>query len=123
MSKMLKNLVASNLNAHTQKDTSLLPPQPSIEVLGEVKRMAEDLHIEHGQVAVSAAGLLLLTTRLLKQVEITAGEDMSQLLLLQRACIASWVREAGVPSKDVENALAGLDRACVTVDYLSTIPL
>ena len=74
------------------------------EILGEVKRMAEDLHIEHGQVAVSAAGLLLLTTRLLKQVEASTGEDMSQLLRLQSACVASWVREAGVPQKDVENA-------------------
>lgn len=92
-------------------------------ILGEVKRMAEDLHIEHGQVAVSAAGLLLLTTKLLEQVEITTGEDMSALLQLQQACVAAWVREAGVPQKDVENALAGLNRACVTADYLAKIPL
>lgn len=120
---MLKNLVASNLNAHTQKDTSLLPSQPSIEVLGEAKQMAQGLQIEHGQVAMSAAGLLLLTTQLLKQLEVTSGEDMSQFLQLQRACVASWVRESGVPPKTVENALAGLDRTCVTMDYLSSIPL
>lgn len=119
---MLRNLVSSNLNAHTQKDTSLLPPQPSIEVLGEAKQMAQGLQIEHGQVAMSAAGLLLLTTKLLTKLETTTGEDMSQLLRLQQACVASWVREAGVPPKAVENALAGLDRACVTVDYLCQIP-
>lgn len=96
---------------------------PSIEVLGEVKQMVEGLQIEHGQVAVSAAGLLLMTTKMLKQLEITTGVDMSQLLRLQRACVASWVREAGVPPKTVENALAGLDRTCVTMDYLSSIPL
>mgnify|MGYP000939994708 CR=1 FL=1 len=62
-------------------------------ILGEVKRMAEGLHIEHGQKAVSAAGLLLLTTRLLEQVEITTGEDMSALLQLQQACV--WLRGCG----------------------------
>lgn len=92
-------------------------------ILGEVKRMAEGLQIEHGQRAVSAAGLLLLTTRLLKQLEVTSGEDMSQLLQLQRACVASWIREAGVAQKEVENALVGLNRACVTADYLAKIPL
>lgn len=88
----------------------------------EIGRLAGSLNHHHGGPVAAVAVLIYLTTCLFSHYGAAHAADLAPLQAVQRACVASYIREQGLGMSDVDAALADLVRANSTVAYLASLP-
>ncbi len=88
----------------------------------EINEMAAALGKQHGPEVMEMACLLLLTQSLMQRCGKQNGSNLGPLITLQAECVRALAVERGIDFSDVVDALAGLDRAGRTAEYLSHVP-
>lgn len=66
--------------------------------------------------------MVQLSRSLLEHRGAQSGVDLGVLIRLQWDCVRAWTDERGIELRAVEGALADLERAGQTAQYLSQMP-
>ena len=88
----------------------------------EIGRPVESLSREHGGAVTAVVVPIYVTTCLFTHYGDERKADLMPLLVVQRCVVAVFMARKGAGSGKLDETLAGLSRANVTVAYLENLP-
>lgn len=108
-------------NMPTKTRINRQPHPPPDTLVGEIKILSDNLTVGHQQDALNIACVIHMTRAAFSAHEAINKISLKPLLDLQQEYISAWMHENGVPAEDVRAALASLEQAERTVEYLDAL--